>query len=101
MVAAAVPLADLPLPDGLYEVAVGRLVEAGLVAWAQDAGRWLKCGDLVPARDRRRCQDAWTLILRRPAGCPLIDVACLLADVDELAIWAWLWRRAVAAAGLG
>lgn len=96
MAVALVPVAD-PLPDGLYHDAAGRLLAAAFDLWAADAGRWLKLGDDVPARDRARCEDAWELIVRRPAGCPLVDLAAQLAGVDELTIWRWLRQRSVAA----
>lgn len=93
--------AAVEVPDGLYVDRATDLVAAGFDLWVHDAARWLRHGDLVPARDRLRCQDAWALILRRPARVPLVDLACQLAGVDELTVWAWLWRRAVTAAGLG
>lgn len=68
--------------------------------WVADAARWLRHGDLLPEYQRGRCEDAWRLLVRRPDGCPLVDLAALLSGLDEQAVWAWLWRRAVAAAGL-
>lgn len=82
MVAAVAPLL-VEVDAETLEEGVGRLVAAGLGYWVRDAAR----GRMCPWEATQRERDAWWLIVRRPAGCPLVELAAQLGNVDEAQVW--------------
>lgn len=71
--------------------AVARLVTAGLDLLVSDAAKWLRDDGRLEGDRGERCRDAWDVLCCRPDGCPLVDLAAQLGDVDEWQVWESLW----------
>lgn len=78
-VVAVVPEVDL--------AGVGRLLEAGLELWVRDAAAWLTRGDRLRGELASRCETAYRLLVRRPRGVPLIDLAAAMAGIEVDEVW--------------
>lgn len=80
MVAAVVPV---ELDVDSYLDGAARLVAEGLRQWVRDAARGRAC----PWEATGGQLDAWSLIVCRPVGVPLVQLAAQLGGVDEAQVW--------------